>query len=155
MIQPLKPILFIFLFNILLAQFRAELPTQSLPTNLNGELDQNNSLSFFNPNNFDINYGFTMSMSSSGGQSYSVAGFTNNISYLLKENLQLDANVTLYKSQSPFQSKSENFNGLDIGYDAGLTYKPSKNSFLQFRFQKIPYNQGFQNNSFLNPKLTR
>jgi len=150
MTHTLKKILFIFLFETLFAQFRTELPINTLPTNLNGELDKKSSLFSFNPENLDINYGFTMSMLSSKGQSQSVAGFTNNISYMLKENLKLDANITLYKSQTPFNPNSNFSNGLDIAYDAGLTFKPSENSFLQFRFQKIPFYQRSQNNQFLH-----
>ena len=37
----------IFLSGIILAQFRMDVPTQTLPTNLNGELDAQPSLSLF------------------------------------------------------------------------------------------------------------
>ena len=151
-----KPILTeIFLSGIILAQFRMDVPTQTLPTNLNGELDAQPSLSLFDPARFDMSHGFTMSMMSVGGQSVSMAGFTNRITYLAMDNLRFDANVTLYKTQLPFQQKGALMDQLDVAYDAGITYQPTKNSFLQFRLQNIPYNQRYQTYSPFNPRFIK
>jgi hypothetical protein len=87
------------------------------------------------------------------GQSYSVAGFNNNISYALKKNLMVDANFTLSKSKIPLQQHSDLLNGLDLSYDAGLTYKPSENSYLQFRIQKIPFNNIYKSNSIFKNSI--
>ncbi len=145
----------IFLSGIILAQFRTDVPTQTLPTNLNGELDAQPSLSLFDPARFDMSYGFSMSMMSMGGQSVSMAGFTNRITYMAMNNLRLDANVTLYKTQLPFQQQGALMNQLDVAYDAGITYQPTKNSFLQFRLQNIPYNQRYQTYSPFNPRFIK
>ena len=129
-----KPLItVIFLSGIILAQFRMDVPTQTLPTNLNGELDAQPSLSLFDPARFDMSHGFTMSMMSIGGQSVSMAGFTNRITYMALDNLRFDANVTLYKTQHPFQQQGALMDQLDVAYDASITYQPTKNSFLQFR----------------------
>ena len=143
------------LTGIILAQFRMDVPTQTLPTNLNGELDAQPSLSLFDPARFNMSHGFTMSMMSVGGQSVSMAGFTNRITYLAMDNLRFDANVTLYKTQLPFQQKGALMDQLDIAYDAGITYQPTKNSFLQFRLQNIPYNQRYQTYSPFNPRFIK
>ena len=146
-----KPLLTeIFLSGIILAQFRMDVPTQTLPTNLNGELDAQPSLSLFDPARFDMSHGFTMSMMTIGGQSLSMAGFTNRITYMAMDNLRFDANVTLYKTQLPFQQQGALMDQLDVAYDAGITYQPTKNSFLQFRLQNIPYNQRYQTYSPFN-----
>ena len=100
--------------------------------------------------NFDHNYGLTMSMLSSNGQSYSVAGFNNNLMYKLKNNLWLNANITLIKSNLPFQQQQQTLlNNLDFSYNADLTYKPSENSLIQIRIQKMPFNY-FNQNPFSN-----
>mgnify|MGYP003716069115 FL=1 len=138
-----------------MAQFRIDVPTQTFPTNLNGELDAQPSLSLFDPARFDMSYGFSMSMMSMGGQSVSMAGFTNRITYMAMNNLRLDANVTLYKTQLPFQQQGALMNQLDVAYDAGITYQPTKNSFLQFRLQNIPYNQRYQTYSPFNPRFIK
>ena len=145
----------IFLSGIILAQFRMDVPTQTLPTNLNGELDAQPSLSLFDPARFDMSHGFTMSMMSIGGQSVSMAGFTNRITYMALDNLRFDANVTLYKTQHPFQQQGALMDQLDVAYDASITYQPTKNSFLQFRLQNIPYNQRYQTYSPFNPRFIK
>ena len=151
--QTLKRILImLMLVGIATAQFRSELPVQSLPTNLNGELDNQESVSLFNPDRFNLIHGFTMSMLSNGQYSYSVMGLTNNINYLLNDKLMLDANLTLYSSQLPLQQGLA-FNQLNIGYDAGITYQPTKNSFLQLRFQNLPHNQKYQTRSPFNMRF--
>ena len=151
-----KPLItVIFLSGIILAQFRMDVPTQTLPTNLNGELDAQPSLSLFDPARFDMSHGFTMSMMSIGGQSVSMAGFTNRITYMALDNLRFDANVTLYKTQLPFQQQGALMDQLDVAYDAGITYQPTKNSFLQFRLQNIPYNQRYQTYSPFNPRFIK
>ena len=133
-----KPILIKFLLSgLVFAQFRTDIPVQSLPTNHNGELDTQ-QLSLFDPTRFNISHGFTMSMMSMGRQSVSLAGFTNHITYMAMDNLKLDANVTLFKTQMPFQQQGSLMDQLDVAYDAGITYQPTKNSFLQLRFQNIP-----------------
>ena len=142
----------LLLAGIAIAQFRSELPVQSLPTNLNGELDNQESVSLFNPDRFNLIHGFTMSMLSNGQYSYSVMGLTNNINYLLNDKLMLDANLTLYSSQLPLQQGLA-FNQLNIGYDAGITYQPTKNSFLQLRFQNLPHNQKYQTRSPFNMRF--
>lgn len=143
------------LTGIILAQFRMDVPTQTLPTNLNGELDAQPSLSLFDPARFNMSHGFTMSMMSMGGQSVSMAGFSNRITYMAMENLRLDANITLYKTQLPFQQKGALIDQLDMAYDAAITYQPTKNSFLQFRFQNIPHTQRYQTHSPFNMRLNK
>ena len=152
--RTLKPILIKFLLaGMGFAQFRSELPVQSLPTNLNGELDNQGSL--FTPDRFNLSHGFTMSMMSMGGQSVSLAGFTNRITYMAMDNLKLDANVTLFKTQMPFQQQGSLMDQLDVAYDAGITYQPTKNSFLQLRFQNIPHPQRYQTHSPFSPRFIK
>ena len=137
------------------AQFKSDLQMGEIPTNLNGELDSRSSLSLFDPKRFDMSYGLSMSMISNGQSMYSLTGLTNRISYLVMDNLKIDANIILYKSQMPFQNQDKFRNLLDIAYDAGITYKPTDNSFLQFRFKNIPYNQRYQTRSPLNMRFNQ
>ena len=150
--RTLKQILIVLSLGIATAQFRSELPIQSLPTNLNGQLDNQRSLSLFDPGQLDMSHGFSMSMLSNGQHSYSVMGLTNNLNYLLADNLMLDANLTLHSSQLPFQ-QGQAFNQLNIAYDAGITYQPTKNSYLQLRFQRSPHNQRYQSRSPFNMRF--
>jgi len=135
------------------AQFKSDLQIGEIPTNLNGELDSRPSLSLFDPKKFDMSYGLSMSMMSNGQNMYSLTGLTNRISYLVMDNLKIDANIILYKSQMPFQHQDKFRNQLDIAYDAGVTYKPTDNSFLQLRFKSLPYNQRYQTRSPFNMRF--
>ena len=135
------------------AQFKSDLQIGEIPTNLNGELESRPSLSLFDPEKFDMSYGLSMSMMSNGQNMYSLTGLTNRISYLAMDNLKIDANIILYKSQMPFQHQDKFRNQLDIAYDAGVTYKPTDNSFLQFRFKSLPYNQRYQTRSPFNMRF--
>jgi len=137
------------------AQFKSDLQIGEIPTNLNGELDSRPSLSLFDPERFDMSYGLSMSMMSNGQNMYSLTGLTNRISYLVMDNLKIDANIILYKSQMPFQNQDKFRNLLDITYDAGITYKPTNNSFLQLRFKSIPYNQRHQTKSPFNMRFNQ
>ncbi|MBT3179575.1 MAG: hypothetical protein HOB40_07355 [Candidatus Marinimicrobia bacterium] len=151
-----KPLITLFfLTGIVLAQFRMDVPKQSLPTNLNGELDEQSSLSLFDPARFNMSHGFTMSMMNIGGQSVSQAGFSNQITYMAMDNLRLDANVTLYKTQLPFQQQGALLNQFDVAYDAAIIYQPTKNSFLEFRIQNYPHYQNYQSQSPFNSRLIK
>ena len=138
---------------ILPAQFKSDLQIGEIPTNLNGELDSRPSLSLFDSERFDMSYGLSMSMMSNGQNMYSLTGLTNRISYFVTNNLKFDANIILYKSQMPFQQQNKFNNLLDIAYDAGVTYKPTESSFLQIRFQSLPYNQRYQTRSPFNMRF--
>tara|TARA_Y100000816_G_scaffold176220_1_gene127093 strand:- start:600 stop:1070 length:471 start_codon:yes stop_codon:yes gene_type:complete len=154
MYNKIKPILVMFSFVVILpAQFKSDLQIGEIPTNLNGELNSRVSLSLFDPERFDMSHGLSMTMMSNGQNMYSLTGLTNRISYLVMDNLKIDANITLYKSQMPFQQQDKFRNLLDIAYDAGVTYKPTENSFLQIRFQNLPYNQRYQTRSPFNMRF--
>jgi hypothetical protein len=142
-----------FLVNcITFSQFINDIPLQQLPTNLNGELE--NSFSIFGSNRFNINHGFSMSMHSINNQNISIAGYTNNISYLFNENLLLSSKFMLYKENTPFNSNNLiSTNQLNMGYEFGLKYRPSKNSFLELKVQSLPYSQIYNQSSLRNNGL--
>tara|TARA_Y100000991_G_C21814836_1_gene281307 strand:+ start:87 stop:557 length:471 start_codon:yes stop_codon:yes gene_type:complete len=154
MFNKIKPILVMISFvAILPAQFKSDLQIGEIPTNLNGELDSRPSLSLFDSERFDMSHGLSMTMISNGQNMYSLTGLTNRISYLVMDNLKVDANIILYKSQMPFQQQDKFRNLLDIAYDAGVTYKPTENSFLKIRFKSLPYNQRYQTRSPFNMRF--
>ena len=150
-----KKNLIIVLVGFLSGQFRVDAPPQTIPTNLNGELDSKLSISLFDPSRFNINHSFTMQMMSLGGHPISMAGYNNQITYWAMNNLKLDANITLYQTQSPLQNQGPILNQLDIAYDAGLTYRPTKNSLFQIRIQNIPHYQRYQISSPFKSRIMR
>ena len=154
MSDKLKSILILFLLlTILPAQFRTDVQTGEIPNNLNGELESKHSISIFDSQRFDFSHGLSMSMVSNGTNLYSLTGLSSRVSYSALNNLMIDANVTLYKSQTPFQQHNKLIDQLNLGLDASITYKPTKNSFLQVRLQNLPYNQKYQNSSPFNTRF--
>ena len=138
-------IILFFMANIIFAQLKHNLPIQQLPSNLNNELE--NSFSIFELNRLNINHGFSMSSIYSDGQNISIAGYTNSIYYLFNENLIFNSNITLYKENSPIHMNNLKMNQLNIGYELGLKYKPSKNSFIELNIQSLPFYQNqYKNN---------
>ena len=141
-------LLFFICSSILLGQFRNNIPVQSLPSNLNGELSNIQKLSLFDPARFDIQHGFTMSMASLGGRPLSMAEYTSHIRYWASDNLTLNAKIMLFNNTGPFAKESVGgIQNLQLAYDASITFKPTENSFLRFEFrsQNSPF---YQNNNY-------
>ncbi len=146
-----KTILFTFviLFNLSYGQFRSEVPLKRVPSNLNGHLDSDHYFSIIDLNKFEINQSFNMSMITTGVESFSLLSFSNQMSYSPMENLKLNADITIYNNPLAFQSQ-KSISGLDIGYNAGLIFRPTKNSFLKVQVIKSPQRQQYQNFSPFN-----
>ena len=145
-----KQILQLFICSSLLfGQFRNDIPVQSLPSNLNGELSNIQGLSLFDPARFDIQHGFTMSMASQGGRPFSMTGYTSHISYWASDNLALNAKIMLFNTMEPFARENVgSMQNLQLAYDAGITFKPTENSFLRFELRS--HNSPFYHNRNYN-----
>ena len=140
---------FIILFNLCYGQFRSEIPLKRVPSNLNGQLNSDQYLSIFDLDKFEMNQSFNMSMITTGVESFSLLSFSNQMSYSLMKNLKLNADVTIYNNPSAFQNRNS-ISGLDVAYNAGLIFQPTKNSFLKVQVIKSPQQQQYQNFSPFN-----
>ena len=129
--------LFIFTFSFVFSQFKKDLPNM----NAFPQLDLGNSSlsTLFSPSRLQMNHGINFSISSVGGKTFNTGSYTNSLSYLLKPNLMLRSNFTLFQIPGTLGQQGE------VGYDISLSYKPSKNSIIQFSVQKFPfiYNKSF------------
>jgi len=93
-----------------------------------------------------------MAMMSSGSKPTSIASYSNNVTYWASNNLKINANILLY---APTNKINNNFSP-QLAYDAGITYKPSKNSYIHLNFQKLPklgVVNGLNNRVFINNHL--
>ena len=142
MISKFNSIIVVFIFSTLNAQFISELPINNVRKNL-GSQEESYTDVIKTPSRFNINHGFSTSMISDGKTFYSISGINNNFSYSLLNNLTFNGNVGLYLMQSPLQNHSPLMEQLSMAYDASITYQPFKNSILQFRIQKIPYQKSY------------
>ena len=87
--------------------------------------------SIMNPNKFNMNQGFTMMTSMSGGKSQTMGVYSNYSSFKLSERLQFRTGLHLIQSQNNLSYSNGPQTG--IGYELGVEYKLSPNSMLTFQ----------------------
>ncbi len=111
-----------------------------LPNNT-GQFEQSN----MNPNKFNMNQGFTMMTSMSGGKSQTMGIYSNYSSFKLSERLQFKTGLHLTQRQNNLSYSNGPQTG--IGYELGVEYKLSPNSILTF--QLVNYsNSPIRNRNF-------
>ena len=121
--------------SIIANQSPNELPNNS------GQFEQ----SIMNPNKFNMNQGFTMMTSMSGGKSQTMGIYSNYSSFKLSERLQFKTGLHLIQSQNNLSYSNGSQTG--IGYELGVEYKLSPNSMLTF--QLVNYsNSPIRNRNF-------
>ena len=113
-----------------------------LPINT-GQFEQ----SIMNPNKFNMNQGFTMMTSMSGGKSQTMGIYSNYSSFKLSERLQFKTGLHLIQSQNNLSYSNGPQTG--IGYELGVEYKLSPNSILSF--QLVNYSNSPIRNRNLSP----
>ena len=113
-----------------------------LPINT-GQFEQ----SIMNPNKFNMNQGFTMMTSMSGGKSQTMGVYSNYSSFKLSERLQFKTGLHLIQSQNNLSYSNGPQTG--IGYELGVEYKLSPNSMLTF--QLVNYSNSPIRNRNLSP----
>ena len=113
-----------------------------LPINT-GQFEQ----SIMNPNKFNMNQGFTMMTSMSGGKSQTMGIYSNYSSFKLSERLQFKTGLHLIQSQNNLAYSNGPQTG--IGYELGVEYKLSPNSMLTF--QLVNYSNSPIRNRNLSP----
>ena len=103
--------------------------------------------SIMNPNKFNMNQGFTMMTSMSGGKSQTMGIYSNYSSFKLSERLQFKTGLHLIQSQNNLSYSNGPQTG--IGYELGVEYKLSPNSILSF--QLVNYSDSPIRNRNLSP----
>ena len=141
----LYTIVFILIINnCAIAQLLIDKPVMALTSNLNGELDQLTHTGLFDPSRLNISHSFGISMISNRGTPNSITSLSNQLDYKISDNLQFDANIDLYMSNFTTNHVGS-LNKINVVYDAGITFKPTNNSFLKLQIQKLPNYQIYQN----------
>ena len=103
--------------------------------------------SIMNPNKFNMNQGFTMMTSMSGGKSQTMGIYSNYSSFKLSERLQFKTGLHLIQNQNNLAYSNGPQTG--IGYELGVEYKLSPNSILSF--QLVNYSNSPIRNRNLSP----
>jgi len=137
----IKRIAILLVFSaICVGQLRSSLPERTLPINSKG-LSQARILPMLDANRFNMNHSFDISMMSAGNQSMTMGAYTNQMNYMLKENLLLSTQFSLASPMGGMNPYANNgLNGSQLYYGASLNYKPMKNLFLKFSMNNYPRN---------------
>ncbi|MEE1573370.1 MAG: hypothetical protein V1257_07265, partial [Candidatus Neomarinimicrobiota bacterium] len=91
-----KILILTFLISCAAGQFKKGISELNLPATMHSPKE--NYHSFLSPNRFNIHHGFSLNMVSFGNQSFSVGSYSNQMNYLLTDNLRLHLNFTLLQS---------------------------------------------------------
>ena len=144
-------LIFSILFTICLGQLRSSLPERTLPINSQG-LSQVRILPLLDSSRLNMNHSFNISMMSAGNQSMTMGAYTNQMNYMLKDNLFLSTQFSLASPMGRMNPYANNgLNGAQLYYGASLDYKPMKNLFLKLSLNNYPRNNyGRPLNRFYN-----
>jgi len=119
-------------------QFRSDLPSPGIPINSHG-LSHAQGLSLLDMNRFSMNHSFGMSMMNMGGQSRTVGAYTNQMNYMVKDNLKLSTQFSLASPIGGINPYAQNGLGSSqLYYGASLDYQPTENLFVKFSMNNYP-----------------
>jgi len=131
-------LILLFLLNgAVLAQFKAQASIPDMPVNTQG-LSSVQNLSLFAPERFNMNHSFSLSTSYAGGRSLGLGIYTNQMSFMLKDNFSLQTQVSLMQ---PSGAQNANFPqdlNSQIFYGASLNYEPFENFHISLNMNNYP-----------------
>lgn len=132
------------------AQLREQVRTQQAPARLYDDAQPGLTLNqLFSPSVFRMSHSFEMSAGSFGGQTSSLAMYTNSLRWQFSD--QLAARMDIAMAYSPFQNSvgnqfsSTGNNGRVFLRNAELAYRPSENVQFHLSVRQSPYGR------YMNP----
>ena len=141
-------IVIIAIVSIGFGQLRSDLSRNKMifdnPVSSDGSI-----MSLFDPSRFSMNHSFGMSMMSMGGQSVGIASYTNNMNFLLRNNLKLQTNVTFMQPNMISSGTPNPYSNNQLYYNAVLDYNPTENTHFQVSLGNYPRYNRYQTSPFL------
>ncbi len=129
----------IFFISFVFSQFKHDLPVPPIHTDTN--IEHNNLSSLFNLDNINMNHGFSISSLNYNNLNISMAQYTNSIYFPISKHIDFNSRITISKSSIPFSMYNQNQSPISVGYDFGLKYQTSKNSFFKLKIHSNSYSQ--------------
>ena len=108
---------------------------------------------------FDVNYGYSLSTVTLGGNMISMGILSSRVFYQANPSLSFSGEIGFV--HNPFSSFSNEFNSYssfnkdNLIFKGLVTYKPTKNSFITIGFEKNPYNYYSNYSNFYSPGFLR
>ncbi len=111
-------------------------------------VSDNSVMSLFDPSRFSMNHSFSMSMMNMNKQSMSVASYTNNMNFLLRDNLSLQTYVTFMQPNMISSNSPNPYSNSQLYFNTALDYSPTENTHLQVSFGNYPIYNRYQASPF-------
>ncbi len=141
-------IVLITILSVGFGQLKSDLSQNSAifnnPTSANGSIK-----ALFDPSRFSMNHSFSASMISMNKQSISVMSYTNNINFMLRDNLRIQTYLTFMQPNMISSSAQNPYSNSQLYFDAVLDYNPTKNTHFQVSFGNYPIYSRRQVSPFL------
>ncbi len=127
---------------------------------LKADLSQNNAISqslsssggsimsLFDPSRFSMNHSFSMSMMNVGKQSIGIASYTNNMNFLLRDNLRVQTYLTFMKPNMISSGTQNPYSNSQLYFNTVLDYQPTENTHFQVSFGNYPRYSRYQTSPF-------
>lgn len=144
-------VLLLWMHMSLQAQFKSQVENQPSAAEflVHPSTGFSSLLSWFNPDNFRMRQSISMNYFTYGGQSLSLASYTNSMFYKFADPIDVRFDVTL--QGSPFgQNSLTQQNALNRVFlsNAELNYHPLENFFIKLQYSQLPYgNYGWYSRS--------
>ena len=139
----MKTIMFMLLVVLMTvsasAQFKSQIENQPSPSDflVRPAPSLGSLLSWFNPDNFHMRQSVGMSYTSFGGQSLSLASYTNSMFYKIADPLDVRMDVTLQGAPFGQYGSRNNLNGIFLS-NAEVNYRPWENFFITLQYSQLP-----------------
>ena len=104
---------------------------------------------FSDPSKFQMNHTLSMSFGMAGNSQLLQNSYLNTMLFSLSDNLTLRTDIGILSTPYHTFGKNSSLNNPQFFGGAELNYQVSENSFIQLRFDSLPYS-GYYNNYYNN-----
>ncbi len=140
-------IVLITILSVGLGQLRSDLSQNNAIFN-NPAGSDGSIMSLFDPSRFSMNHSFSASMTSMNKQSISVMSYTNNMNFLLRDNLRLQTHMTFMQPNRISSNTQNPYSNSQLYFNAALDYNPTENTRFQVSFGNYPIYNRYQSSPF-------
>jgi len=108
---------------------------------------------FSDPSKFQMNHTFSMSFGMAGNAQLLQNSYLNTMLFSLSDNLTLRTDLGILSTPYHTFGKNSSLNDPQFFGGAELNYQVSENSYIQLRFDSLPYSAYYNNyyNSYYSP----
>ncbi len=127
----------ITILSVGMGQLKSDLSqNNAIPQGLSGS--DGSIMSLFDPSRFSMNHSFSASMISMNKQSISVMSYTNNMNFMLRDNLRVQTYLTFMQPNMISSNTQNPYSNSQLYFNTVLDYNPTENTHFQVSFGNYP-----------------